>query len=266
MKHPLRFVTIGILVLLAFAQAAIADGPIVRRGPDALHYVVRNNVTPIEFGTDYIHGFFQIRYIKRGEKVQETLTLQVSGLETNATNSLTAGIGDDPANVHTVAHLPTDRRGRWNVTMMTKTPAPVRPGRRPPIPEMLSPLTQLGAICIENSSGQLIANGGVFDAYRFQYLIKRNLTPVDPEGTAAGWMTLTANERRAILVVAAGGLEPSTEYALELNSEVVGAVITNARGYFKFRVWPESAPPVLQLRSLAIVGPSGPVLTTTFPR
>jgi hypothetical protein len=267
MKISLRHLAGAASCALALTHAVAADGPTTRRGPDTLHYTVRNNVAPMENGPASIQGTFQLQYVGRGESSRQTMTLRISGLETSATNSLTAGIGDDPANVHTVALFSTDRRGRVNSTMTTRIPAPARPGRIPPLPEMLVPLTSVGAICVEDSNGQLIANGGVFDAYKYQYLVKRNLTTEDAESTATGWMTLTANQRRATLTLAAGGLDPSTTYSLVLNSEVVGTVTTNARGYFKLKGWPEGAPPVLQLRSLSISTEGGePILTTSLPR
>jgi len=262
--HVLAWATVGWFVFSTTAEGA---GSVTRRGPDSLHYLVRNNVGPMEFGPQTVNGTFQFHFDERGEKIRETLTLSVSGLETNATVSLTAGIGDDPANVVTAAHLPTDRKGRLRATFVTKVPAPARASRTPPVPELMSPLTDVGAICVEDSTGQLVANAGVQDAYKFQYIVKRNLVPADPGGTAAGSFSLTASQRRASFTLVAGGLTPNTDYVLALNAVPVGVVTSNEDGYLRIRGWPADAPPVLTLRSLALTDSGGTVvLSTTLPR
>jgi hypothetical protein len=267
MKYTLPLVACATLSCLVFGNAAASAGSVTRRSPDSLYYLVRNNVGPTEFGPPTINGTFQFQFVERGETVRETMVLRVSGLETNSTVSLTAGIGDDPANVVTAAHLPTDRRGRVNMTFVTRNPPPARPSRTPLVPELMSPLTDVGAICMEDSTGQLIANAGVQDAFRFQYVVRRNLVPADAGGTAAGSISLTANQRRASLTLLAGGLTPDTEYVLAMNGVPLGTATSDGRGMLRLRGWPADAPPVLQLRSLALTDSTGgTVLSTTFPR
>jgi hypothetical protein len=210
---------------------------------------------------------FQFQFVERGETVRETMVLRVSGLEADSTVSLTAAIGDDPANVVTAAILPTDRRGRLNMTFVTRDPPPIRSSRTPLVPELMSPLTDVGAICLEDSAGELIANAGVQDAFMFQYVVRRNLVPADDGGTAAGSINLTANQRRAALMLLAGGLTPDTEYVLVMNGGAVGVATSDTRGMLRIRGWPADAPPVLELRSLALTeSTGGVVLSTTFPR
>lgn len=248
-------------------NTAAGSGSVTRRGPDSLHYLVRNNVAPTGAGSQTINGTFQMHFIERGEKVQESVVFRVAGLETNATVSLTAAVGDDPANVLTVAHLPTDKKGRLRMTFVTKSPAPARPSRIPPVPELLSPLTDVGALCFEDSHGQVVGNAGVQDATRFQYVVQRNLIPADAGGTAAGSISLVANQRRTNLTLVAGGLTPNTDYRLALNGLPVAIVTSNKDGYLRVRGWPDDAPPVLTLRSLALTDSGGNlVLSTTLPR
>jgi hypothetical protein len=264
LHHVIASMTLGWFV---FTNAAASAGSVTRRGPDSLHYLVRNNVTPTGSGAQTINGTFQLHFIERGEKVQENLTLRVAGMETNATVSLTAAVGDDPANVITVAHLPTDKKGRLRQTFITKSPAPARPSRVPPVPESLSPLTDVGAICFEDSTGQVVGNAGVQDATHFQYVVRRNLTPANDAGTEAGSISLTASERRTSLTLVAGGLTPNTDYMLALNGSAVATVTSDKNGYLRVRGWPDGSPPVLTLRSLALTDSGGSVLlSTTLPR
>ena len=252
---------------MVFPNSVTGAGSVTRRGPDTLHYSVRNNVAPTGSGAQTIKGTYQIQYIETGEKVRETMVLRVAGMESNATVSLTAAVGPDPANVVSVAHLPTDKKGRLNMTFMTQSPAPARPSKIPPVPEALSPLTDVGAICFEDSAGQVVGNAGVQDSQQFQLIVRRNLVPADASGPAAGSINLVANQNRATLTLLAGGLTPETDYLLALNGTAVGVATSDARGNLRARGWPTNAPPVLQLRSLALTDSSGGlILSTTLPR
>lgn len=252
------------------ANSVTFAGSVTRRAPDILHYNVRNNVAPTGSGAQTINGTYQMQYMEQGEKVREKLVLRVAGMETNAMVSLTAAIGPDPASVVSVAHLPTDKRGRLNMTFMTQSPAPARPSKIAPVPESLSPLTEVGAICFEDSNGQVVGNAGVQDSQKFQLIVRRNLIPADPgntNNTAAGSINLVANERRATLTLLASGLSPNTEYMLALNGMAVGVATSDEKGNVRIRGWPTDAPPILQLRSLALHEFNGPVvLSTTLPR
>jgi hypothetical protein len=250
------------------ANSVTAAGSMTRRGPDSLHYSVRNNVAPTGSGAQTINGTYQMDYIEQGEKVREKLVLRVGGLETNAMVSLTAATGPDPANVVSVAHLPTDKKGRLNMTFVTPSPAPARPSKIPPVPEALSPLTEVGAICFEDSNGQVVGNAGVQDSQKFQLIVRRNLIPADSNtNDAVGSINLVANQNRATLTLLAGGLNPSTDYMLALNGMAVAVATSDEGGNLRSRGWPTNAPPVLQLRSLALTEFNGPVvLSTTLPR
>jgi hypothetical protein len=117
---------------------------------------------------------------------------------------------------------------------------------------------------MEDTSGQLIATASVHEAYSFQYIVRRNLTPT---GTATGSMNLVANQRRVGFSLLAGGLEPNADYTLVLNSTVVGTVTANDAGRILIRGWPANAPQVLEVRTLSLVDAGGsPVLSTALPR
>jgi hypothetical protein len=97
--------------------------------------------------------------------------------------------------------------------------------------------------------------------------LKRNLTPEDTNGTAAGSISLIANQNRVHLRLLAGGLNPTNDYHLALNSMVVGTFTTSADGRVEIREWPAQAPAILDLRSLAVLDVnSNVVLSTTLPR
>src|SRR5436190_24199253 len=124
MKNTIRVLTCATVGWMVFATSVTGAGSVTRRGPDSLHYFVRNNVAPTGSGSQTINGTFQLQYIERGETVRESLVFRVLGLESNSTVSLTAAIGPDPANVVTAAHFPTDKKGRLYMKFMTRSPAP----------------------------------------------------------------------------------------------------------------------------------------------
>jgi hypothetical protein len=194
MKSIRLLLLFGTIATLVGRTDAAAAGAVTRRGPDLLQFTTRNRIGGNEFGPNTA-GTLQMQYTERGQTVRQSLQLNASGLESNSVVSITAAMGDS-ADVITAAHVPTDRRGRIRATYLTRVPAPNGISRIEPVPELLSPLTDVRAICVENSSGVVIGAGSIADADTFQYVVRRNLTPVDPNGTAAGSITLVANQRR----------------------------------------------------------------------
>jgi hypothetical protein len=84
---------------------------------------------------------------------------------------------------------------------------------------------------------------------------------------AAGSISLIANAHHVNFRLRAGGLAPTNDYHLALNSNVVSTVQANDAGELQIREWPPTAPPVLDLRLLQVLDAgSNAVLSTTLPR
>jgi len=266
MKKLKWFFVCGMLSAFVFTSQAANGGSVTRRGSDVLHYLIRNTISPTDYGP-YTTGSMRLQVNEQGQSRKESLLLTVAGLEPNASPTLTAVLGDDP-DVVTVLHLTTDQRGRVRASYMSKVPAPARqPRGTEPMPDLLSPATDIRGICIENTSLQLVGFRWIRDTAAFQYIVKRNLTPADPGGTAAGSINLVANQRRVNFRLLAGGLTPATDYSLAMNSTVVATATADENGRLQIRGWPATAPVVLDVRSLALLDAGGsPVLSTTLPR
>jgi len=135
------------------------------------------------------------------------------------------------------------------------------------LPDALDPLTDVRAIGVENASTQTVASAWIADASHFQYLVKRNLTPEDTNGTAAGSISLIANPRHVNFRLLAGGLTATNDYYLTINSNVVNTVASDPNGRLRITTWPSNAPAILELRSLSLLDSgSNAVLSTTLPR
>jgi hypothetical protein len=247
----------------AVVSNAQAERPVTRRGTSVLHYMTRNSLVATDAGSNVV-GSLRLEFKEQGHSQKQSLRLLARGLEADSAYSLIAAVGDD-TNAVPVATVESDRAGRIRVSYMSTGQGH---GGRNPVPAALSPLTDLRSIGLENiMSTQTVAYAWIADADAFNYLLKRNLTPEDTNGTAAGSISLIANHNRVHFQLLAGGLNGTNDYHLALNSNIVSTVTANDRGRLEIKSWPTNAPPILDLRSLSLLdASSNVVLSTTLPR
>jgi hypothetical protein len=208
-------------------------------------------------------GWLRLQQNEQGHAAKQSLRLLVTGLETNAPYNLVAVVGDD-TNTVVVAALTADRHGRGRVSYLSHAQGRGGPN---PLPDGLSPLTEVRSIGLENGSTQTVAYAWIADADQFQYLVKRNLTPEDTNDAAAGSISLIANQQRVHFRLLAGGLGAGNDYHLALNSNIVTTVQADTAGRIEMKDWPVSAPSVRELHSLALLdGGSNVVLFTQLPK
>jgi len=252
----------GIGVVVWTGSTAQADDPVTRRGTSVMHYMTQNTLVATEAGSNAV-GRLRLQQNEQGHSSKQSLRLRVAGLEANDGYNLIAVVGDDTNAVHVVS-LPTDRRGRNNLSYLSNGQGR---GGKNPLPDALNPLTNVRSIGVENASTQTVAYAWIADAEKFQYIVKRNLTPEDMNGSAAGSVSLIANHRHLNFRLLAGGLAATNRYHLALNSNIVSTVQTGDDGRVQIRDWPANAPAVLELRSLSLLDESSNVvLHTRLPR
>jgi hypothetical protein len=260
-KSDFLFV-VGIAGSCVFSAVAENGPPVTRRGSPVLHYMTRNDLVATDAGSNTV-GSLRLQYNEQGHSLKQSFRLVISGLETNSPVGLTAIVGDD-TNTVLVSTLNTDGKGRARVSYLSRGQGG---GGRNPLPDALSPLTSVRSIGVENSSNQTVAYAVITDASQFHYLVKRNLTPEDTNGTAAGSISLTANQRHVNFRLIAGGVNATNDYHLALNSNVVSTVTSDEDGRLRITSWPSNAPAILDLRSLSLLDSgSNTVLSTTLPR
>jgi hypothetical protein len=253
----------GLVALVAtVTTTAQADRPVTRRGSSVMHYMTRNALMTTDAGSNVV-GWLRLQHNEQGHSSKQSLQLFVNGLEASTNYNLIAVVGDD-TNTIPVAEFGANRKGRVRMNYMTRGQGR---GGKNPLPGELTPLTDVRSIGIENTSTQTVAYAWMADAEKFQVLVKRNLTPEATDGTAAGQLSLIANHRKVHFRLLAGGLNATNDYHLAMNSDIVGTVMANEDGRVDIRSWPNNAPAVLELRSLALLdGGSNVVLSTTLPR
>ncbi len=253
----------GLVATLAVVTPnASAEKPLTRRGTSVLHYMTHSDLVSTEAGSNVV-GRLRLQMNEQGRSSKQSVDLHVDGLASNAAYNVIAVVGDD-TNTVPVDEVVADRKGRLRLNY--KTMGQGRGGRNP-LPDELNPLVDVRSIGLENASTQTVAYAWIADAEKFQYLVKRNLTPEDTNGTAAGQISLIANQRKVSFWLLAGGLNVTNSYHLALNSEIVGTVVATDGGRVEIKQWPTNAPSVLDLRSLSLLdGSSNVVLSTTLPK
>lgn len=256
------FVTGIVAALGILVSTAHADRPVARRGASVMHYMTRNTLVTTDAGSNAV-GWIRLQHNEQGHSSKQSLQIHVNGLETNTPYKLIAIVGDD-TNAAPVAGFMSDRNGRNRLSYTSRGQGR---GGRNPLPDELNPLADVRSIGIENASTQTVAYAWIADAERFQYLVKRNLTSEDTNGTAAGSISLIANQRHVNFRLLAGGLTAANAYHLALNSDIVSTVSANEDGRLEIKGWPANAPAILDLRSLSLLdGSSNVVLSATLPR
>lgn len=246
----------GIATTLAISAVAADGGPVTRRGSSVLHYMTRTVVSAPDTAPG-ASGTLRLQEKAQGNSSKQTLDLSVSGLVPGDTYTLAAVVGEDPASV-AVSTVTANSRGTARVSYSGK-------GKKAVLPELLDPLSAVRAISLVDSNDQTVAYAWIADSAVYQYQVKRNLTPADAEGTAAGSISLKASADHVNFKLLAGGLAAATEYQLALNDVVVATATTDDNGRLTISAWPETAPSVFDLRLLEILdGASAPVLSTTF--
>ena len=97
-------------VVWAFGSTAQAGGPVTRRGTSVMHYMTRNVLVATESGSNVV-GWLRLQHNEQGHSSKQSLRLNVTGLEANASYNLIAAVGDD-TNAVPVASFAANRRGR----------------------------------------------------------------------------------------------------------------------------------------------------------
>jgi hypothetical protein len=258
LKLAVAAMTVGLLAPVEMQ----AEKPVTRRGTAVMHYMTRNELRTTN-DVPVVLGSVRVQMNEQGRSSKQMLDIRLGSLEANTNHNLVA-LMRDGTNTFVVDDFESNDDGRVRLSYMSKGQGK---GGKNPVPESLQPLTDLRAVEIHNAATQTVAFTWIADSARFQYLIKRNLTPEDTNGPAAGSISLIANHKKVNFRLLAGGLSATNDYHLALNSVVFSTFASNEDGRLEIKSWPTNAPAILNLRSLALLdGSSNVVLSTTLPR
>jgi hypothetical protein len=262
MKRNYLILCGAVMATTVFTFETDAKPPVTRRGTSVSHYQTRNNLEGTVVGPTAA-GTLRLQSNVQGKSAKESFRLRVTGLTATNTYQLLSITGEDTNSIP-VGEFTTDRKGRATVSFSKKGNGN---GKNNNLPAELDPLINLRAVGVANSSNETVVVTWINTSTSYQYLVKRNLTSSDTDGTAAGSISLIANAARTKFKLLAGGLSATNEYHLALNGNVVQTASSDEDGRLTISGYPTNAPVVLDLRSLSLVdGSSNVVLTTTFPR
>lgn len=238
------------------------DGPFLRRGTSLLHYTTRTPFAVTDAGAG-MNAAVNLDVKEQGNAAKQRFDVMVTGLSPNTTYVLIAMRGDE-ADASAIGTFISDRQGRAHVssTKQANSHAKVKGSAV----ANLFPVTNIRAVGIQDEAAQTLGLASIDASPSFHYLVKRNLTPADPNGTAGGSISLEADGQGLRFRLLAGGLNPGATYFLTINAIVVGAMSADTGGGFQVTTWPSNAPAVLTVRTLAVTDSSGnSVLGTALP-
>jgi hypothetical protein len=251
-------------VLIALAVAGLARGAsATNSGPGTLHYVTHNNLTN---SLSNVVATLKLDYYDKGNGILQKLDIAATNLAPRTTYSLIAALGDDPLPV-IVAPVTTDKKGKLRISYLDLPNGGGSGGNtNKALPAAINPLLAMRGLGLADVSGQTVAFAWLATPTLCTYQVKRNLTRVDPFGTAAGSIDLRSNITGANFKLKADGLPPANIFLLSLNSNIVNTAASDLKGRVQIIGWSFSAPTCLGLRSLELLdGASNAVLTTSFP-
>lgn len=258
----LKFTVAAIAIAVLVPAEMRAEKPVTRRGTAVMHYMIRNELRTTNEVPEVV-GTIRLQSNEQGRSSKQMLDVRLDRLAGNTNYNLIALMGDD-TNPFVVRDFESNAQGQARLSFMTKGQGH---GGKNPVPASITPLTDLRAIGVHNAATQTVAYAWIADATKFQYLIKRNLTPEDTNGSAVGSISLIANQNKVRFQLLAGGLNASSDYHLALNSAIVGTVAANQQGRLEINSWPTNAPAILDLRSLSLLdASSNVVLRTALPK
>lgn len=254
------------LALITGCVAIFAASPEIRAGTDILHLDLRKRFAG-EGGSSNVVGEAITKYHQQGGAEQQRLELKLSGLETNSTLHLFAWLRNE-TNATFITSLVADDDGKLRADYSSNNSgrSPGRGRGHHALPEGLSPLHQIVALTITDTSTQTVASVDFSLPDKMQFLVKRELTNVELENTATGTLRLHATTRGNRLQASTRSLTPGESYSLVLGDFVAGSEVADSKGRTDFRTSFEAPLDALGLGSVRIWNAtSNVVLSTTLP-
>jgi hypothetical protein len=239
------------------------NGLVVNAGSSVLHYMTTTPLPATGVAPD-VTALLRLQFKKQGRSLLQKFDLTVTSLEPNTEYALVAAAGEETT-LSPVATFRSDKQGQARVFYMKQGEG--QGSGKKSLPSALDPLTDVRTVGLQDGALQVVALGSINASPNFQYLVKRNLTPADMNGTPQGSIRLKANAEGTSFRLLADGLAGGSVYHLALNSGIVETLAADAAGRVQLLTWPATAPAVLDLRSLELLDESSHViLSTTLPK
>lgn len=248
-KIPL--ILIGITVLGVLSLTA---GP--KRGTDILHLFTRKEMAN-EGVVANASGSISLGQNKQGNANNQRLDLLLSGLETNATYQLLAGVSNNP-NLFQVDEFTADNKGKAKLRY--------RNGQggghdKKALPGELDPLSNVRSLLVVSGSN-IVLSADMTMPDTYQYLIKRSLE----NGNVLGFLRVKATTQNNEFRLVASGLNPTNDYSLALNGTVAQTATSDGKGRLAINTSLPSGVDALGVHTVTLLdNTSAVVLSTTLP-
>lgn len=230
------------IAAVSIAAAAYAGGT------DILHLSLQDAMSNTGVETN-AGGSLSLTQNVQGKADKQLLTVQVTGLTSNSTYVLFAGIVD--TNLAAVTNFSTDEVG--NATLSYGTPP--RGTNNTPLPDGLNPLRDVRTLAVGTIVTNLLSVDTNIVLYadlslagKFQYLVKRGLS--NTNGVTAK-INLKANPIAAHFRMQVSGLAATTDYIFAVNEAFAQTVTSDSKGRVNFTDAPDPSQ-VLSVHSIAI--------------
>jgi hypothetical protein len=240
---------------------ALANQTTALAGTDILHFFDRATLTNNGVATN-VSGTVSVRENKQGNSDNESVTLALKGLDTNAPYTLQISTVDD-TNLTSVSDFMTDSRGRANLNFRNLGNGQSMGHGKLPLPSAMDPVSVLRSFAIvDTNSLAVLLTGDLVVPNHFEYLIKRDLSAAGVNAI----LRIQANNQNARIRLSARGLAATNDYYLLLNGGIVQTNSTDAHGRLEISSALTNPLDILDLRSVALSDTaSNIVVSTTLP-
>ena len=229
-------------------------------GTDILHFQVRS--TMANDGVEpSASGSVNANQNKQGGANNQTLAISVTGLATNTTYSLFAGVVSNTT-LTAVTNFTTDANGSASLQYTSKGNGHGKGhGKQNSLPDALNPVSSIQELDVFNSSTQAVLTADLTMPSQLQYLIKRNIS----SGGVSAALRIKATTSQTQFRLLASGLAATNDYYLVVNGGIVQTNTSDANGKLNITSL-NSTLPILQVNSLDLWDTSSNVVVgTTLP-
>jgi hypothetical protein len=238
----------------------------------------RPGAFPHKHGTDILHlysttimtnegvvtnacGQVMVAQNEQGKANNQRMDISLRGLETNTTYQLLAVVGSD-TNFITVTNLDTDSRGRASLSYVSHANGHgngLGHGRNP-LPDVLNPVSEIHEAGIFDGSTQAVLIADLTAPHRLQYLIQRDLS--DTNGVDAE-LRIKATARCTQFRLTASGLNPTNDYFLVFNGDIVQTNTTDKKGRLAIVSLMDPPMDILKVQTVALWDDASNVVVST---
>jgi hypothetical protein len=234
-----------------------------RHGTDILHFFVRAGMSNEGIVTNAT-GKVEVDQNQQGHANNQRLILVINHLAASTSYELLATLGDD-TNATSVAEFSTDDQGRaaLNYRRVGSGHGGGLGHGKQALPDVLNPVSDIRALAVaETNGGPIVLSADLTAPDKLQYLIKRNLSTNNIDGT----LFIKATTSQTQFRLSALGLTASSDYLLALNGTLVQTNSTDMKGRLAISSLLQNPAEMLDVHSVALWdSSSNVVLQTTLP-